>query len=247
MLRDVPSPGPHQPLPAVVMNRPLLRQTLTIVGKDLRREWRSREILTTTIAFAVLLMVIFTFAFYHDDETISLVFPGILWIAIVFTGTLAVSRTFQHERDSDCLRALALIPGSQYSLYLGKFIVNLIFIAIFELALIPLLIFTFSIDVSGTLGLHILTVAVGTVGFAALGTLVSAMLVRNDLREILLPIVLYPLLIPLLIAAVQVTSAIVDGAGWPEVGSWIQAMIAMDLLYALLSLALFRWVLAAVE
>lgn len=229
------------------MNNRFLRQTLTIVAKDLRREWRSREILTTTIAFAVLLMVIFTFAFYHEDETVSLVFPGILWIAIVFTGTLAVSRTFQHERDSDCLRALALIPGSQYSLYVGKFITNLIFMAVFELALIPLLILTFSVDVSGTLGLHLLTIAVGTVGFAALGTLVSAMLVRSDLREILLPIVLYPLLIPLLIASVQVTSALLEGAQWSDVGPWIQAMFAMGILYALLSLALFRWVLNAVE
>ncbi len=229
------------------MNRSLFRQTITIVAKDLRREWRSREILTTTIAFAVLLMVIFTFAFYHDDETVSLVFPGILWVAIVFTGTLAVARTFQHERDSDCLRALALIPGSHHSLYLGKFVVNLVFMALFELALIPLLIFAFSVDVSGTLGLHLLTIAAGTIGFAALGTLLSAMLVRNELREILLPIVLYPLLIPLLIAGVQVTSGLLEGATWSEVGPWIQAMVAMDLLYALLSLALFRWVLTAVE
>lgn len=229
------------------MNAGLLRQTLTIIAKDLRREWRTREILVTTVAFAVLLMVIFTFAFYRNDETITQIFPGILWVAIVFTGTLAIARTFQHERREDRLRALALIPGSQYSLYMGKFFVNLVFIALFELALVPLLIFTFSVDVTGALGLHLLTIAVGTIGFAALGTLVSAMLVRNELREILLPIVLYPLLIPLLIAGVQVTTALLEGSAWPEVGSWIQAMIAMNIAYFLLSLVLFRWVLSAVE
>lgn len=225
----------------------LLRQTLAILRKDLRREWRSREILTTTIAFAVLLMVIFTFAFYHDEETTSLVFPGILWVAIVFTGTLAIGRTFQHERQSNSLRALALIPGSEYSLYLGKFIVNLLFMVLFELALVPLLIFTFSVDVSGTLLLHVVTILVGTIGFSALGTLVSAMLVRSELREVLLPIVLYPLLIPLLIAGVQVTAALLEGAGWQEVGFWIQAMIAVDIAYIAVSVALFRWVLSAVE
>lgn len=225
----------------------LLRQTLAILRKDLRREWRSREILTTTIAFAVLLMVIFTFAFYHDEETTSLVFPGILWVAIVFTGTLAIGRTFQHERQSNSLRALALIPGSEYSLYLGKFIVNLLFMVLFELALVPLLIFTFSVDVSGTLLLHVVTILVGTIGFSALGTLVSAMLVRSELREVLLPIVLYPLLIPLLIAGVQVTAALLEGAGWQEVGFWIQAMIAVDIAYIAVSIALFRWVLSAVE
>lgn len=229
------------------MVRRLLRQTWTIVKKDLRREWRSREILTTTIAFAVLLMVVFTFAFYHDEETTSLVFPGILWVSIVFTGTLAIGRTFQHERHGDSLRALALIPGSERSLYLGKFAVNLVFMALFEAALVPLLVFAFSVDVSPNLGLHLAALAVGTIGFAALGTLVSAMLVRNDLREVLLPVVLYPLLIPLLIAGVQVTSALVEGGGWAEVGAWLQAMAAIDIAYLAVSVVLFRWVLSAVE
>lgn len=229
------------------MNRRLLRQTWTIIRKDLLREWRSREILTTTVAFAVLLMVVFTFAFYHDEETISLVFPGILWVAIVFTGTLAIGRTFQHERHGDSLRALALIPGSERSLYLGKFTVNLVFMFLFELALVPLLLFTFNVDITGTLGLHLLVIVVGTIGFAALGTLVSAMLVRNDLREVLLPIVLYPLLIPLLIAGVQVTAALLEGEGWEEVGVWIQAMALIDIAYLAVSLTLFRWVLSAVE
>ncbi len=229
------------------MRKLIFRQTLAIIGKDLRREWRTREILITTVAFAVLLVVVFTFAFYHGEQTTPLVFPGILWVAIVFTGTLAISRTFQHERHNDCLRALALVPGTHISLYLGKFTTNLIFMVLFEIALIPLLIITFSVNVTGVLHLHLLAIAVGTFGFAALGTVVSAMLVRNELREVLLPIVLYPLLIPLLIAGVQVTTALLDGGDWSNVGPWIQAMMAMDIAYAGLSLVLFRWVLSAVE
>lgn len=229
------------------MNAVLLRQTWTIIVKDLRREWRSREILTTTVAFALLLMVIFTFGFYRDDETVAIVFPGILWVAIIFTGTLAIARTFQHERQGDTLRALALIPGSQFSLYLAKFFVNLLYLTLFELALFPMLVLAFPVDVTGLVALHALTIFVGTVGFVALGTLVSAMLVRNDLREALLPIVLYPLLVPLLIAGVMVTSALIDGGTWSDVSPWIRGMIAMDIAFGLLGLFLFRWVLSAVE
>lgn len=229
------------------MKQLILRQMWTIFRKDLRREWRSREIVITTISFAVLLMIVFTFAFYHDEQAVAFVFPGILWLGIVFTGTLAIARTFQHERSGDSLRALALIPGTGTSLYLGKFAVNLAFMFLFELALIPLLIVAFSVDVSGVLGLHLLAVALGTIGFTALGTLVAAMLVRNELREILLPIVLYPMLIPLVIAGVQVTSALLEGSNLETVRPWLQAMAAMDLVYLVLSAVLFRWVLSAVE
>lgn len=225
----------------------VLRQTLAVVAKDLRREWRSREILTTTVSFAVLLMVVFTFAFYRDERTASLVFPGILWVSVVFTGTLAISRTFQHESRAGCLRALALIPGSHRSLYLGKLAVNLIYMALFELALVPLLLVVFPVEIAAGLGPLVATLVAGTIGFAALGTVVCAMLVRNELREVLLPIVLYPLLVPLLIAGVFVTAQLLDGANGKEIFPYLQAMLAMDALYLALGLFLFRWVLSAVE
>lgn len=225
----------------------LLRQTATLVAKDLRREWRTREVLTTTVSFAVLLMVIFAFAFYKDDQTVTLVFPGTLWVALLFTGTLAIGRTFQHEARGDCLRALALIPGSEKSLYLAKSAVNLLFMLLFEAALIPLLLLVFSVEAAPIIGPLIATVVVGSLGFSALGTLVGAMLVRSDLREVLLPIVLYPLLVPLLIAGVLITAALLDGGQWTDIRPWLQAMIAMDLIYLTLGMMLFGWVLSAVE
>lgn len=229
------------------MTSTVLRQTLAILKKDLRREIRSREILTTTVSFAVLLMVIFAFGFFRHRNSLLEVFPGTLWIAIVFTGSLGLGRTFQHERHGDCLRAMALIPGSEISLYLGKFLVNFLFMLLFQAALLPLMILAFGVDLSTNLGTHLLTLFVGTLGFSALGTLVSAMLVRNDLREVLLPIVLYPLLVPLLIAGVVITATLMEGGTAAEVRPWIQAMIAMDIAYALLCVALFRWVLSAIE
>lgn len=229
------------------MSASLVRQTLTIIAKDLRREWRTREILTTTIAFAVLLMVIFAFGFYRDASTSEIVFPGTLWTAVVFTGTLAIGRTFQQESQGGCLRALALIPGSELSLYLGKSLVNLAFMLLFELALFPLLVLAFSVELGPALGTHLVALFAGTFGFAALGTLVSAILVKSELREVLLPIVLYPLLVPLFIAGVVVTSSLQSGSGPGEVKAWVQAMFAMDLVYAIVSLLLFRWVLSAIE
>lgn len=225
----------------------ILRQSRTILAKDLRREWRTREILTTTVAFSVLLMAVFTFAFYRSGDATAEVFPGILWISIVFSGTLAIGRSFQHETASGCLRALALIPGSQVSLYIGKLAANLIFMLLFELALIPLLLLAFSVDLGPTWALHLGSVLIGTLGFATLGTLVSAMLVKNDLREVLLPVLLYPLLIPLLIAGVKISAALLAGQGWPQIEGWLKAMIAMDLAYGVLCVLLFRFVLAAVE
>ncbi|RAL24809.1 hypothetical protein DL240_00945 [Lujinxingia litoralis] len=225
----------------------LLRQSRTILAKDLRREWRTREILTTTVAFSVLLMAVFTFAFYRNGESTAEVFPGILWISIVFTGTLAIGRSFQHETQTGCLRALALVPGSQISLYLGKLAANLIFMLLFELALIPLLLLAFSVSPGPTWGLHLASILVGTAGFAILGTLVSAMLVKNDLREVLLPVLLYPLLIPLLIAGVKISAALLTGGAWEQVGGWLKAMVAMDLAYGVLCVLLFRFVLSAVE
>ena len=120
--------------------KPAWRQTAAIVRKDLRRELRTREVTTTTVAFSVLLMVIFAFGFYRRGEEAAHIFPGALWISILFAGTLAIGRTFQDERDSGCLRALALIPGTRLSLYLGKLLLNLSFMVIFELALVPLLV-----------------------------------------------------------------------------------------------------------
>jgi heme exporter protein B len=222
-------------------------QIATLVVKDLRRELRTFEIVTTTVAFSILLLVIFAFAFYRDDDTARIVFPGILWVAILFAGTLAISRTFAQEKDGGCLRALALIPGTHLSLYYGKLIVGLIFLGVFELVLVPFLALTFNVNIFDQLLAYGLTLAAGSLGFVALGTLLAAMLVHSHLREVLLPILLYPLLVPLLIIGVQITSELYDGASLSEIRGWLQVLIAMDLAYVMMGQFLFRWVLSAIE
>lgn len=229
------------------MKPSFLRQFRAIIGKDLRREWRTREILTTTISFAVLLMVIFTFAFYQDEETVAFVFPGILWISVVFSGTLAINRTFAQENESGCLRALALAPRTDVSLYLAKLIVNLLFMFAFELVLVPVLAIAFNVDILTYAGWHALVLVAGTIGFAALGTLVSAMLVHSRLRDVLLPIVLYPLCVPLLIAGVKSTSMLLGEPDIEGVWDWSRIVLAVDGIFVIGSALLFRWVLSAIE
>lgn len=225
----------------------LLQQTLAIVRKDLRRELRSREISLTTISFSVLLMLIFAFSFYQKDEHVALIFPGILWVSIVFAGTLAVARTFLDEKESGCLRALALIPGTGMSLYLGKLITNLFFMLVFEAVLIPLLSITFDAPILTNAAGFFTAVGAGTIGFAALGTLLSAMLVHHRLREVLMPLLLYPLLVPLIIGGVKAVALFQSGGDVEAAWSWIRIMIAMDVVVLLGSQALFRWVLQAIE
>ena len=229
------------------MTSRFLRQVRTLVGKDLRRELRTGEIVTTTISFAVLLTVVFAFAFFAGDQTVAFVFPGIMWVAIVFTGTLVISRTFAQEVENGCLRALALVPGTDSSLYVAKLGINLLFMFVFEIFLLPLLAIAFDVPLlAHTLEYAVVAVA-GTLGFAALGTLVSAMLVHNRLRDVLLPIVLYPLAVPLLISGVKATRILFSGGDWAAIANWLKILAGMDCIFLFAGWATFGWVLRAVE
>jgi heme exporter protein B len=223
-----------------------VRQTKALIAKDVRREVRTGEIVTTAAAFSVLLTVVFAFAFYEDQASVQFVFPGILWVAVVFTGTLVITRTFAQEADNDCLQALALIPGAPASVFTAKLLVNLAFMSAFELLLLPLLSVAFNVDIAAHAGWYLLIVFEGTLGFAALGTLISAMLVQNRLRDILLPLLLYPLAVPLLIAGVQATTLLYTG-DLDSALAWMRIIAGFDLLFVAVSYVLFRSVLRAIE
>jgi heme exporter protein B len=230
-----------------MMRTSILRQTLTITAKDLRRELRSREVTTTTVFFSVVVMLVFVFSFYRNARTASLIFPGILWVSILFTSTLSLTRSFADERDSGCLRALALIPGTSTSLYFGKLLTNLVYIAAFELALVPLLVFSFEIPFFTRPLAHLGALTAGTLGIASVGTFLSAMLVHHRLRDILLPLILYPLLVPVLIASVKATQLTVSGQDLEIAYSWIRMLLGVDALVILGAPMLFGDVLRAIE
>ena len=227
----------------------LLSQTIQIIKKDLRRELRSKEITLTTVSFSILLVLIFVFALRGDSGQATAIFPGLLWVCVLFSSTLAIPRTFAAERDSGCLRALAMIPGTERSLYLGKLFINALFMLVFEAALVPMLLLTFQMEMSADQwGAFVLMLLGGTFGFATLGTLLSAMLVHHRLRDVLLPLLLYPLLVPLIIGGVEACGLIFEAGTEPgELWSWIRVLFVADFIFFLGSLALFGWVLRAIE
>jgi heme exporter protein B len=224
-----------------------VEQVAALMGKDFRREFRTGEIVSTTVAFALLLTLVFSFAFFAGGETIRVVFPGILWTAIVFTGTLVIARTFSQETEDGCLRALALVPGMDHSLYVAKLAVNLLFMFAFEVVLLPLSMVAFDIALASRLFPCATVIIGGTVGFSALGTLVSAMLVHNRIRDVLLPILLYPLAAPLVLAGVKATRILLEGGTWSSIANWLKILAGMDALFLVAGWTTFGWVLEAVE
>lgn len=218
----------------------------TVLSKELTVEWRSKEVLYTSVYFALLLATVFMFGFFQGERTVWRVGPGVLWIALAFTATIAFGRSFAREREAGCIAALRLVPGVHTPLFFGKCAANGIMLLVMELVLVPAVGIIFRMSL-GTrwLGLIVLLV-LGTLGLTVLGTVLGAALVNVRLREMLLPLVLFPLVVPLLVAGVSATQALMEeqlATFW----DWMQLMIAFDVIFVVLSSWLFRPVLEATE
>lgn len=215
----------------------LLRQTWTLVQKDLVLEWRTREVVYTAGLFALVLVTLFLFSGFETAAMARGAAPGVLWVGIAFTGALVFGRTFEREREDRAIQGLLLIPGIVEPLYLAKLIVNLVLLGIVELLLVPAVWITFRMDVQSP-GVLLLCILLGTVGFCAMGTVLAATLATVRLRAVILPVLLYPLCIPLLVAATNATAALLR-PGSPGVWDWLALMAAFDVLFVVLSRWLF--------
>ena len=176
-----------------------IRVAWLVLQKDLTVEIRSREIVSTTVFFAISCVLVFAFALVKDGRTVVDAAAGILWIAIAFSGTLALGRTFERERYTDTLRALMLAPADRPAIYVGKLVAIVAMMLAVQVVLVPLVALLFQ---AGLLAAPLLLGAIllaGTLGFAAVGTLFAAMLVRARSRDVLLPVLLYPITIPVII------------------------------------------------
>ncbi|MEQ8274524.1 MAG: heme exporter protein CcmB [Deltaproteobacteria bacterium] len=183
----------------------VLRGALFVAKKDLRVEWRSKEILLTTGYFGLFVVLVFSFSFVAGAEKESVV-PGILWVAIAFSGALGLGRVFEREREGDCIRALLLSPIARTSIYLGKVLGVLVFMVGVQAVVLPAVWFFFNLRLSMTNVAYLLgIVTLGTLGYAIVGTLLASMLIRARSKDVLLAIVLYPLILPMLIIGVQAT------------------------------------------
>jgi heme exporter protein B len=212
----------------------------TLVLKDLSLEMRSREMLSSMFIFALLVVLVFSFSFDLRVEEVSGVAPGVLWVAITFAGMLGLARSFVLERDQGCLDGLLLCPVDRSLLYLGKMLSNLTFISLTELVVLPLCFALFNLT------FHLLLLPIlllGTIGFSAVGTIVSAMTVHARAREVMLPILLFPLVLPALIAAVKLTGGVLDRQPWGEIRNWMELLVGFDVIFMVISYLAFEYVI----
>src|SRR5687768_3006817 len=186
------------------------RAVWIVTRKDLLVEARTKEIFFTTVFFALACVLIFAFSFVKDGRAVPDAAAGILWIAIAFSGTLALGRAFERERYGETLRALLVAPIDRPALYLGKLLGILILLACVEVIIVPLVGLMFQAAFFEHAALMLGLLAAGTVGFAAVGTLFAAMLVRARSRDMLLPVLLYPITVPVIIAGVRGTAALLQ-------------------------------------
>lgn len=218
-----------------------LRVALLIMRKDLTVEARSRELLLTTLFFAVSAVLVFAFGFVRDGRPVENAAAGILWIAIAFAGTLALGRTFERERYHDVLHALLLAPVDRPAIYVGKLLGILVVLGTVEVVVVPLVALLFQAPLLRQPLLIVTLLAFGTVGFAAVGTLFAAMLIRARSRDVLLPVLLYPLTIPVIIAGVRGTAALLQPeADIAMARAWIGMLGFFDVVFITLSLWTFE-------
>lgn len=220
--------------------RAYFSQVLAIVAKDVASELRTREVLSSTFVFAILVIVVFNFAFELKLDNTEAVAAGVLWVAIAFAGMLGLNRSFITEKDRGSMEGLLLCPVDRSAIYLGKMVGNLLFMVAMEVAVLPVFAAFFNLSVFSPRLL--LIVLLGTLGFAAVGTLFSAVAVHTRTREVMLPILLLPVAVPVLVAAVKATSDAIASIPPPVEGPWIGVLVAFDVVFLTAALLTFEYV-----
>jgi heme exporter protein B len=220
--------------------RLFLKAMGAIIRKDLAAEWRSRELFSAMLVFSLLVILIFNFALELDARARASVTSGVLWVTFAFAGTLGLNRSMAIEKDSGCLDGLLLAPVDRAVIYFGKAIGNLVFMLIVELIVLPIysVLYNTNLFHPGFL----MVVLLGSIGYVAVGTLLSAMAVQTRTRDILLPILLFPLVIPVLIAAVKASGGFLQGLTFSEVRNWINLLIVYDVIFIAISFMIFDYV-----
>jgi len=221
----------------------MVSDIVTIVLKDLKLDLRRLENFISLLFFSLIILLVFAFALPADKESHRLLAPGIYWVTFLLSGILSLNKSFQMERENSVMEALLLAPVSRGAIFLGKMFGNILFILIVQLIVIPLFGVLFHnltfVHYLELLGLSIIV----TTGFTALGTLLSGMTADLRFKEILLPILLFPLLVPLILAAVTITRGILDNQGFGASADWLKLLIGFDLIYVIVAFLTFDFVM----
>ncbi len=234
-------PASQSAAPAEPLAHPgLLRATLAILWKDLSAELRSRELLSAMLVFALLVILIFNFALDLKPAIRREVTAGVLWATFAFAGTLGLNRSMASEKDRGCLDGLLLAPVDRSAIYFGKALGNLAFMFVIEAIVLPVysLLYNLNLFNAGLVGIIVL----GSVGYVAVGTLLAAMSVQTRTRDMLLPILLFPLVIPVLISAVKASAAFLDGLPWGDIAPWFNMLLVYDVIFVAIAFMVFDYV-----
>lgn len=217
-----------------------LRAIAAIIWKDLAAELRSRELLSAMLIFALLVILIFNFALELDVKTRISVTSGVLWVTFAFAGTLGLNRSMAIEKDRGCLDGLLLAPVDRSAIYFGKAISNLAFMLIVEAIVLPLYSVLYNINL---LRPDLLVVILlGSIGYAAVGTLLSSMAVQARTRDVLLPILLFPVVIPILVAAVKASGGFLQGSEIADIMPWLNLLIVYDVIFIAVAFMVFDYI-----
>jgi len=218
------------------------RQSLFIAAKDLKTEFRTRQNFLTTLFFAFLVILIFNFAFDPGSAAARESTPAILWVAFLFAGMLSLGQAFTREKEDDCLLGLLMTPVERGVIYIGKFLANLLFILVMEVCILPVFIIFFNITFHGMFALFLGIVLLVDIGFVAVGTLFAAMVVSMRTREVMLPVLLFPVAVPVVIAGVKATTGVFQGQDVSAYANWLKLLGGFDLIFLAVCYYVFKYV-----
>jgi heme exporter protein B len=218
-----------------------MRAALAILRKDLRIEWRTRESISSLVALGILLLVVFTIAHDPTREEQPRLAPSVLWATFVFTGLLGVQRSFLLEREQDCLAGLLMAPIDPASIFVGKLLANLVLLGVMQAIVVPLVAFFLHVDFLPVLPGVLLVLTLGNIGFAAGATLFAAIAARTRAREVLLPLLLLPLVLPVLIAGVKATQTVL-AQDLAHASDAVGVLVAFDVIFTVAGWLLFTYV-----
>src|SRR5712692_1268955 len=222
----------------------MLRDALIIAAKDLRSELRTKEALNASLAYSIVILVLFSFAFDPSSEQLRDFSGGLLWLAYSFAGALVLNRSFARELHNDCLDALVASPAAAGAVFLGKALANYALLLVVELISLGVFVIFYDVHVSGKMGPLLLVMLLATWAMVVIGTMFSALTVNLHLRELMLPILVYPMLLPALTAAMTLTTDLL--AGMPLAGNnliWLRVLAAFDIVFTALAVVFIDVVL----
>jgi heme exporter protein B len=220
-----------------------LRRVGAVAWKDLTAERRTKANFNAVVFFATLMLLLFGFALGPDTEALRVAGAGILWLTILYSGVLVFNRSYQVELEGGAIESLLMYPGDRKSIFLGKLLANFAFVLLVEAFVLPLTAVFYHLPVvdpfPGLAGVLLL----GSFGFVTLGTFYAAVASRVRAREVLLPLLLFPMLVPLLVASVEATTAILAGDPMGEAGRWLRLLVAFDVIFFVATLLAFEYVI----